>query len=72
MSGPLVLSASSFLGKRKGEEELLLTVDLKPALSEEQLDKRILRDFEENLNRQFKNALNGLYPSKLISVLTKL
>lgn len=69
VSGPLVLSASSFLGKRKGEEQLLLTVDLKPALSEEQLDKRILRDFEENLNRQFKNALNGLYPSKLISVM---
>ena len=69
VSGPLVLSASSFLGKRKGEEELLLTVDLKPALSEEQLDKRILRDFEENQNRQFKNALNGLYPSKLISVM---
>ncbi len=69
VSGPLVLSASSFLGKRKGGEELLLTVDLKPALSEEQLDKRILRDFEENLNRQFKNALNGLYPSKLISVM---
>ena len=69
VSGPLVLSASSFLGKRKGEEELLLTVDLKPALSEEQLDKRIFRDFEENLNRQFKNALNGLYPSKLISVM---
>ena len=69
VSGPLVLSASSFLGKRKGEDELLLTVDLKPALSEEQLDKRILRDFEENLNRQVKNALNGLYPSKLISVM---
>lgn len=69
VSGPLVLSASSFLGKRKGEEEVLLTVDLKPALSEDQLDKRILRDFEENLNRQFKNALNGLYPSKLISVM---
>lgn len=69
VSGPLVLSASSFCGKRKGEEELLLSVDLKPALSEEQLDKRILRDFEENANRQFKNALNGLYPSKLISVM---
>ncbi len=69
VSGPLVLSASSFCGKRKGEEALLLSVDLKPALSEEQLDKRILRDFEENLNRQFKNALNGLYPSKLISVM---
>ncbi len=69
VSGPLVLSASSFCGKRKGEEPLLLSVDLKPALSREQLDKRILRDFEENMNRQFKNALNGLYPSKLISVM---
>lgn len=69
VSGPLVLSASSFFGKKKGEEPLLLSVDLKPALSEEQLDKRILRDFEENLNRQFKNALSGLYPSKLISVM---
>lgn len=69
VSGPLVLSASSFCGKKKGEEPILLSVDLKPALSEEQLDKRILRDFEENLNRQFKNALNGLYPSKLISVM---
>lgn len=68
VSGPLVLSASSFLGKRKGEE-VFLTIDLKPALSEEQLDKRILRDFEENSNRQFKNVLNGLYPTKLISVM---
>lgn len=69
VSGPLVLSASSFLGKKKGEQAVVLTVDLKPALTEEQLDKRILRDFEENVNRQFKNALNGLYPSKLISVM---
>lgn len=69
VSGPLVLSASSFCGKKKDEEPFLLSVDLKPALSEEQLDKRILRDFEENLNRQFKNVLNGLYPSKLISVM---
>ncbi len=69
VSGPLVLSASSFFGKKKGEEALLLSVDLKPALSEEQLDRRILRDFEEQENRQFKNALNGLYPSKLLSVM---
>ena len=69
VSGPLVLSASSFFGKKKGEEAVFLTVDLKPARSEEQLDKRILRDFEENVNRQFKNALNGLYPAKLISVM---
>ena len=69
VSGPLVLSASSFYGKKKGADAVLLTIDLKPALSEEQLDKRILRDFEENRNRQFKNALGGLYPAKLISVM---
>ncbi len=69
VSGPLVLSASSFYGKKKGTEAVSLTIDLKPALSEEQLDKRILRDFEENRNRQFKNALGGLYPAKLISVM---
>ncbi|MDE6404231.1 MAG: NAD(P)/FAD-dependent oxidoreductase, partial [Lachnospiraceae bacterium] len=69
VSGPLVLSASSFYGKKKGTDAVLLTIDLKPALSEEQLDKRILRDFEENRNRQFKNALGGLYPAKLISVM---
>ena len=43
VSGPLVLSASSFYGKKKGTEAVSLTIDLKPALSEEQLDKRILR-----------------------------
>ncbi len=69
VSGPLVLSASSYLGKRKVADVAVLTIDLKPALSEEQLDKRILRDFEENRNRQFKNALGGLYPAKLISVM---
>lgn len=69
VSGPLVLSASSFYGKRKGTDAVLLTIDLKPALSEEQFDKRILRDFEENRNRQFKNALGGLYPAKLIPVM---
>lgn len=69
VSGPLVLSASSFYGKKKGADAVLLTIDLKPALSDEQLDKRILRDFEENRNRQFKNALGGLYPAKLISVM---
>ena len=69
VSGPLGLSASSYFGKKKGADAAVLTIDLKPALSEEQLDKRILRDFEENRNRQFKNALGGLYPSRLISVM---
>ncbi len=71
ISGPLVLSASSFLGKKKSEQ-LRVVIDLKPALDEEQLDRRLLRDFEENQNRQFKNALGGLFPAKLIPVMTAL
>lgn len=70
VSGPLILSASSFYGKRKGEVQLF--IDLKPALDLEQLDKRILRDFDENKNKQFKNALNGLFPSKMIPVMIDL
>ena len=69
VSGPLVLSASSYYGKAKDPADVCLTVDLKPALEPEQLDKRILRDFEENANRQFKNALGGLYPARLIPVM---
>ena len=69
VSGPLVLSASSFYGKAKDSSDIRLTVDLKPALTAEQLDKRMLRDFGENRNRQFRNALGGLYPSKLIPVM---
>lgn len=72
VSGPLVLSASSFYGKCKRKEAVTLQVDLKPALSEEMLDKRILRDFEEARNKQFKNALGGLLPAKLIPVMTAL
>ena len=47
-------------------------IDLKPALSKEQLDHRILRDFEEAKNRQFKNALGGLFPAKLTPVMIEL
>lgn len=72
VSGPLVLSASSFYGRCRKKEEVHLELDLKPALSEEQLDKRILRDFEENRNKQFKNSLNSLYPSKLVPVMIEL
>lgn len=72
VSGPLILSASSFYGRCKSKEAVLLELDLKPALSEEQLDKRILRDFEDNQNKQFKNSLDGLYPSKLVPVMTEL
>lgn len=72
ISGPLVLSASSFYAKCKDKDNIICEMDLKPALSEEQLEKRVLRDFEENQNRQFKNALNGLMPSKLIPVMIEL
>lgn len=72
VSGPLVLSASSFCaGSEKGKRRTL-HIDLKPALTAEQLDKRVCRDFEENSNRQFKNALGGLFPAKLIPVMVEL
>ena len=71
ISGPLVLSASSYyVSKAKGETRLYL--DLKPALTLEQLDKRVLRDFEESKNKQFRNALNHLFPQKLIPVMIQL
>lgn len=72
VSGPLILSGSSFLAKKQKETGAILRLDLKPALSEEQLDKRILRDFEENKNKQFKNAINGLFPTRLIPVMIEL
>lgn len=72
VSGPLMLSASSYIGKRLKEKELKLVIDLKPALSAEQLDQRVLRDFEENINKQFKNAITKLFPSKLIPVMLEL
>lgn len=72
LSGPLVLSASSFYGKCKKKDEVELELDLKPALSEEQLDKRVLRDFDANQNRQFKNSVNGLFPLRLIPVMIQL
>ncbi len=72
VSGPMILSASSFIGKKLEERTLKLRIDLKPALTPEQLDARILRDFEENQNRQFKNTLSKLLPSKLIPVVVEL
>lgn len=72
VTGPVVLSASSVIGKRLAKKELTLSIDLKPALSVEQLDQRVLRDFEENKNRHFKNAVTKLFPSKLIPVMIEL
>ena len=69
VSGPVLLSASSYAAKALKKGPLSLSIDLKPALSGEQLDARILRDFEEAKNKQFKNALNHLYPLKMIPVI---
>lgn len=66
VSGPVILSASSFCARAVAKGPLKLMIDLKPALSPDQLDERILRDFSESKNRQFKNSLNHLYPAKLI------
>lgn len=72
VSGPLILSASSYITKKLKEHPMRLVIDLKPALSVEQLDARVLRDFEEHKNKQFKNAIGGLFPSKLIPVMLSL
>ena len=72
VSGPLMLSASSFCAKAIGKTPLKLSIDLKPALTEEQLDKRILREFDANHNKQFKNAVDSLFPAKLKPVMTEL
>ena len=58
VTGPLILTASSRIQKQIRKKELRLAIDLKPAVSEDQLDRRILRDFEEAKNKQFKNAVN--------------
>ncbi len=74
VSGPIILSASAYLIRYKNIEELFknnsikLEIDLKPALSDEKLDLRILRDFENEKNKEFKNSLNKLLPQKLIPI----
>ena len=72
VSGPIIISASSVVGKKLQEKELTLQIDLKPALSREQLDQRVLRDFEENKNKQFKNAVDKLFPTKLKPIMIEL
>lgn len=72
VSGPLILSASTRCGKLKDFKDLVLTIDLKPALSAEQVDDRLLRIFNENKNKQFRNSLSGLLPNKLIPVILDL
>lgn len=78
VSGPTILSASAHLLRYKDVDRLLkenkikLIIDLKPALSEDELDKRIVRDFEEFKNKEFKNSLDKLLPKKMIDVVIEL
>jgi len=65
VSGPVIISASAIIGN-KNIKGYRLSIDLKPALDEEKLDERILRDFAEQKNKQLKNSLNKLFPAKLI------
>ena len=78
ISGPIILSGSAHLSRYKDIDYLLkkryvnLSIDLKPALTEEQLDDRILRDFKEFKNKQFKHSLDKLLPQKLIPLIIEL
>lgn len=71
ISGPIVLSMSNYLHKYT-KKDIKILIDLKPALSHEKLDNRILRDFEKYNNKQFKNSLNDLLPKKFIPVIIRL
>ncbi len=77
VSGPIILSSSAHLVRYKNidrllkENKIVLYIDLKPALSEEALDNRILRDFEEFKNKEFKNSLDKLLPQKMIPYVIK-
>ena len=66
VSGPVILSSSSYVVESLKKHKLLLHIDLKPALSFEQLEQRVLRDFLEFKNKNLKNALVKLFPARLI------
>ena len=78
VSGPTILSSSAHLVRYKNIEEklknnkVILKIDLKPALTEEKLNERILRDFSKQNNKQFKNSLNELLPQKLIQTVVEI
>lgn len=77
VSGPLMLRASSYYVHHTCKEKVnkskaKLIIDLKPALSREQLDRRILREFDENKNKQFKNAISNMFPAKLVPIMPTL
>ena len=68
VSGPTIIKASSLLTQKIKERNLTLYIDLKPALSYEELDQRVLRDFDEMMNKNFNNSLDKLLPKSLIPV----
>lgn len=69
VSGPVIISASSHVTKDLLKENLILTIDLKAALTREQLNARLLREFEENKNKQLKNVMGSLLPAKMVPVM---
>lgn len=77
VSGPTILSSSAHLVRYKNIEEkfankkIVLTIDFKPALSEEKLDARVVRDFDKQKNKQYKNSLDELLPQKLIPIIVE-
>ena len=77
VSGPTILSSSAHLVRYKNIEEkfaskkIVLSIDFKPALSEEKLDARVLRDFDKQKNKQYKNSLDELLPQKLIPIIVE-
>lgn len=72
ISGPLVLSASAVCGTINKDNHVKAEIDLKPALNQEQLDARLLKDFEKYTNKQFRNALSDLLPTKMIPIIVEL
>jgi predicted Rossmann fold flavoprotein len=72
VSGPVILSASADVGDEVKDGNVTLFIDFKPAMSREELDARLLRDFEENKNKEFKNSLDKLLPRSIIPVMVEL
>ncbi len=72
ISGPLVLTASALTGRQLAEHPLKACIDLKPALSDQVLDQRLIREFDAARNKQFKNVIGSLYPASLRPVIISL
>ena len=70
-SGPIILTLSSLINRVGKVKDMTLTIDLKPAMTIEELDRRILSDFNKNLNKHFKNGLDELLPKSLIPYIIK-